>query len=88
MSATVIREKRQTTLPAEVCEPAGIGVGDQVEWRFESGEIRGRKLVPSEPRRVQARLVKRGGSMVFEARGVTIDPESIAQAVEAERESH
>ena len=87
MSATTIRDKRQTTLPADVSEAAGLKPGDQVEWRFEDGEIRGRKLTPSEPRRVKARLVKRGGALVFEAHGITIDPEAIAQAVEEERES-
>jgi bifunctional DNA-binding transcriptional regulator/antitoxin component of YhaV-PrlF toxin-antitoxin module len=46
MSATAIREKRQTTLPADVSEAAGLEPGDQVEWRFEEGEIRGRKLAP------------------------------------------
>jgi bifunctional DNA-binding transcriptional regulator/antitoxin component of YhaV-PrlF toxin-antitoxin module len=49
MSATVVRGRRQTTLPAEVCEAAGIRINDQVEWRFEDGEIRGRKLKPEEP---------------------------------------
>jgi hypothetical protein len=44
MSATIVRESRQTTLPADVCEAAGIRVNDQVDWRFEAGEIRGRKL--------------------------------------------
>src|SRR5205823_14267109 len=87
MSATAIRDKRQTTLPADVSEAAGLKPGDQVEWRFEDGEIRGRKLTPSEPRRVKARLVKRGGALVFEAHGITIDSEAIAQAVEEERES-
>jgi bifunctional DNA-binding transcriptional regulator/antitoxin component of YhaV-PrlF toxin-antitoxin module len=44
MSATVVRAKRQTTLPEEVCQAAGIRVRNQVDWRFEEGEIRGRKL--------------------------------------------
>jgi bifunctional DNA-binding transcriptional regulator/antitoxin component of YhaV-PrlF toxin-antitoxin module len=44
MSATVIREKGQTTLPAEMSEAAKLRAGDQVDWRFEGGEIRGRKL--------------------------------------------
>ena len=44
MSATVIDKKLQTTLPADVCEAAGLGTSDQVDWRFEDGEIRGRKL--------------------------------------------
>jgi bifunctional DNA-binding transcriptional regulator/antitoxin component of YhaV-PrlF toxin-antitoxin module len=46
MSATVVREKRQVTLPQEVVQAAGIQVDDQVDWRFEDGEIRGKKLVP------------------------------------------
>jgi hypothetical protein len=46
MSATVVRAKRQTTLPEDVCQAAGIQIRDQVDWRFEEGEIRGRKLVP------------------------------------------
>lgn len=46
MSATAIREKRQITIPEDVSEAAGLRPGDQVEWRFEAGEIRGRKLVP------------------------------------------
>jgi len=46
MSATIIREQRQTTLPAEVYEAAGLSPGDQVDWRIEDGEIRGRKIEP------------------------------------------
>ena len=46
MSATVGREKRQVTLPQEVVRAAGIEVDDQVDWRFEDGEIHGKKLVP------------------------------------------
>lgn len=47
MSATVVRAKRQTTLPEDVCRAARIRVHDQVDWRFEQGEIRGRKLIPA-----------------------------------------
>ena len=46
MSATIIREQRQTTLPVEVREAAGLSPGNQVDWRIEDGEIRGRKLEP------------------------------------------
>ena len=46
MSTTVVREKRQVTLPQEVVQAAGIKVDDQVDWRFEDGEIRGKKLEP------------------------------------------
>jgi bifunctional DNA-binding transcriptional regulator/antitoxin component of YhaV-PrlF toxin-antitoxin module len=88
MSATAIQEKRQTTLPVEVSDAAGLKPGDQVDWRFEDGEIRGRKLTEKmEPRVVKARLVERDGALVFEASGVEIDPEAIGQAVAEERES-
>jgi len=49
MNATAIRPKRQVTLPSEVSEAAGLKPGDQVDWRFEGGEIRGRKLKQTEP---------------------------------------
>jgi len=89
MKQTAILEKRQTTIPQEVCEAAGLEPGDKVEWRFEDGEIRGRKLGPApEPKRIMARLVSRGGELVFEAPpGIKIEPEAIAQAVREERES-
>ena len=58
MSATVVRTKRQTTLPEDVCLAAGIRARDQVEWRFEEGEIRGRKLVPAETAVRKVRPVK------------------------------
>ena len=45
MSATVIDKKRRMTLPESVCEAVGLKPNDQVEWRVEGGEIRGRKLV-------------------------------------------
>jgi len=55
MSATVVRANRQTTLPEDVCQAAGIKIRDQVDWRFEEGEIRGRKL---DPARGKIRLVR------------------------------
>jgi bifunctional DNA-binding transcriptional regulator/antitoxin component of YhaV-PrlF toxin-antitoxin module len=45
MNATVIDKKRRMTLPESVCEAAGLKPNDQVEWRVEAGEIRGRRLV-------------------------------------------
>ena len=41
-----MREKRQTTLPAEIVRAAVLRVSDQIDWRFEAGEIRGKRLVP------------------------------------------
>jgi bifunctional DNA-binding transcriptional regulator/antitoxin component of YhaV-PrlF toxin-antitoxin module len=87
MSATPIQEKGQTTLPADVCEPADLKPGDQVDWRFEDGEIRGRKLTPqSEPRRIVAKLVTKDGALVADTSGLTIDSEAIAKAVREERD--
>ncbi len=40
----MIGERFQTVLPADVCEAAGLSASDRVDWRFEGGEIRGRKL--------------------------------------------
>ena len=50
MNATVIDKKRRTTLPEAVCEAAGLKPYDQVEWRVETGEIHGRKLLPQKPK--------------------------------------
>jgi len=87
MSATAIREQRQTTLPADVSEAAGLKPGDRVDWRFEDGEIRGRKLEsPSEPRRIVGKLVQKGGALVCDTDGLSIDPEDIARIVREERD--
>jgi len=50
MNATVLDKKRRMTLPESVCEQVGLKPNDQVEWRVEGGEIRGRRLVTQEPR--------------------------------------
>jgi hypothetical protein len=46
MSATILRAKRQTTLPVEVVQAAELRVSEQIDWRFEDGEIHGKRLVP------------------------------------------
>ncbi len=50
MNATIIDKKRRMTLPEAVCEAIGLKPNDQVEWRAEGGEIRGRRLVAQEPK--------------------------------------
>ncbi len=45
VNATVIDKKRRMTLPESVCKAVGLKPHDQVEWRAEAGEIRGRRLV-------------------------------------------
>jgi len=54
MSTTAIGQERQLTLPADVSEAAGLKPGDRVEWRFEDGEIRGRKLPKPKWTKAQA----------------------------------
>jgi bifunctional DNA-binding transcriptional regulator/antitoxin component of YhaV-PrlF toxin-antitoxin module len=83
MSATAIREDRQATLPAEVVEAAGIQPGDKVDWRFEDGEIRGRKL--AEYRTDVLGLDDVDPATLLPKRGA-ITTESITAAVRADRE--
>jgi hypothetical protein len=84
MSATVVREKRQTTLPADVVEAAGIRVNDQVDWRFEDGEIRGRKLVPTQDEVLDLDDVD--PKTLVPNEGIITD-ESIVRAIRADRDS-
>jgi hypothetical protein len=87
MSATSIQEERRTTLPPDVSEAAGLKPGDQIDWRFEEGEIRGRKLTPpSAPHRIVGKLIRKNGVLVCDTEGLTIDPEDIARAVREERD--
>jgi bifunctional DNA-binding transcriptional regulator/antitoxin component of YhaV-PrlF toxin-antitoxin module len=83
MSATAIKDRRQTTLPADVCEAAGLRVDDQIEWRFERGEIHGRKLNPSAPEEIGLADVPDGGIL---PKGWKPDAESIAAAIRDERD--
>lgn len=82
MSATVLREKNQTTLPADVVEAAGLKPSDQVDWRFEEGEIRGRKLA-SRQEQSRLTLVKRKGRHMLSE---NVSREEILAAIRADRE--
>ena len=83
MNATVVRARRQTTLPADVCEAAGIGIDDQVDWRFEGGEIRGRKLKPEMPVEIGLDDVPGDGIL---PQGWELKASDIATAIREERE--
>ena len=50
MNATAIDKKRRMTLPESVCQALGLKPNDQLEWRVEAGEIRGRRLVAQKPK--------------------------------------
>lgn len=43
-ATTIAAEKLQPALPKEIWRLAGLQPGDLVEWRFENGEIHGRKI--------------------------------------------
>jgi len=83
VSATIVRKKNQTTLPAEVLAAAGIKPKDQVDWRFEDGEIRGRKLVPAEDEKPRLTVVKRNGRYMLSGK---VSREEILAAIRADRE--
>jgi hypothetical protein len=51
------------------------------------GTIKLVPIAPVEPRRIVAKLVKRGKALIFEAEGRPIDPSGIADAINEERES-
>jgi hypothetical protein len=55
MKATELREKRQITLPKGVVQAAGLKTHDLLDWRFEDGEVRGRKLQAKAGRRAVPR---------------------------------
>jgi len=83
VSATAIGDRRQTTLPADVCQAAGLQADDQIEWRFEQGEIRGRKLTPPAPKEIGLEDVAGDGIL---PKGWKPDAESIAAAIREERD--
>ena len=80
MSASIVGERRQITLPDEVCEPAHIDVGDQIDWRFDGNEIRGRKLTPPISPRDGAKLTRDGktGLLYFDTDATYEEMESAA----------
>ena len=83
MSATVVREKNQTTLPADVVEAAGIRPKDQVDWSFEDGKIIGRKLMPEKDEGPRLTVVKKKGRYMLSGK---VSREEIIAAIRADRE--
>ena len=83
MSATAVREKGQTMIPADVAEAAGIHPGDQVDWRFEDGEIRVRKIIAAETETLSLGDID---PITLLPKAGTITRESIVAAVRADRD--
>lgn len=84
MSATVVRAKRQTTLPEDVCQAAGIRIRDQVDWRYQDGEIRGRKLTPATGKVQTVRPVKFKDLLLL-PQGIEVDLNELDQQLRDER---
>ena len=85
MSATIVRAKRQTTLPEDVCQAAGIRIRDQVDWRYQDGEIRGRKLVPAPGKAKIVRPVKFKDLLIL-PQDIAVDFDQWDQQLRKERE--
>lgn len=83
MSATIVRAKRQTTLPRDVCQSGGIKEMDVVDWRFEDGEIRGRKLQPVETKTRIIRPIRHKGRLVLPE--MDIDYTQLAKDIHQDR---
>jgi hypothetical protein len=84
MSATIVRKKNQTTLPSDVLAAAGIQPMDMVDWRFEAGEIRGRKIVAGKIEVPTLRLVKKGGHLMLSKK---LGRKEILARIRADREA-
>jgi bifunctional DNA-binding transcriptional regulator/antitoxin component of YhaV-PrlF toxin-antitoxin module len=84
MSATLVREKRQTTLPADVWEAARLAPGDQVDWAFRDGVICGKKVSRESAEVLDIEDVD---PKTLAPKEGTITTESITRAITADRES-
>jgi bifunctional DNA-binding transcriptional regulator/antitoxin component of YhaV-PrlF toxin-antitoxin module len=84
MSATIMREKRQTTLPADVVDAAGIKQGDRLDWSFEEGKIVGRKLSAAQDDILDLDDVD---PVTLTPKQGKITDESIVKAIRADRDS-
>lgn len=51
MDRAVIRERRQVTLPRDICQELGLEIGDTVMLEVEDGSLR---LTPSKKRALDA----------------------------------
>ncbi len=79
MSGTLLRNKNQITLPVNVVKAAGLATSDRIAWRFEQGEIRGRKLVRAAVRARAGKVVqdRRTGLVYFDS---DVSPEEAEDA--------
>jgi Na+-translocating ferredoxin:NAD+ oxidoreductase RnfG subunit len=63
--------------------------GQQFAYEASAGTITLKPVKTTEPKTIYAKLVKHDGRLTFEVpNGATVTPESIAEAVQEEREAH
>ena len=85
MSKTTLQSSHPAILPPEICEAAGLRVFDKIEWRFQDGEIRGRKV---DLEAVEVLDLEDVEINTLLPKGATITSESIVAAIRADREEH
>jgi hypothetical protein len=85
MRATIVREKRQTTLPQDICVAAGIRIHDRLEWRYKDGEIHARKMRKGSAtvRRVKPKKFK---DLLILPQNLQVDLEQLTTDMREERE--
>jgi len=83
---TLLGEKNQITLPDEVIEAAGlVPKRDRIAWRFENGEIRGRKTLQSI-RSGKLTRDRQTGLLFFESAVTPQEAEDAALSANVDRE--
>lgn len=86
MNDTLLREKNQVTLPGEVVEAAGlVPQHDRISWRFEGGEIRGRRAHHA-PRPGRLCKDRKTGLLFFESQVTPQEAEEAALSANVDRE--
>jgi hypothetical protein len=86
MSTSAIGPKWEIKLPTDICLAAGIQVSDTVEWRFEQGEIRGRKKQADDV--VEKRLVRPEPfkDLLVLPQDIEVDWDRVTQEMKEDRE--
>ena len=79
MAKAIVRDRRQITLPADICKQLGLDVGDAVELEVENGALR---VTPSRKRALDALAAIQ---KAFQESGVT-EKEFLAEGRRVRRE--
>ena len=87
MRASLLRDRNQVTLPEEVVQAAGlVPQQDYIAWRFESGEIRGRKQAPAPERTGRVARDRKTGLLFWDGDISAEEAENAALSANLDRE--